>query len=62
LNKTTGDALPALEYGGRTKIVSRNRRRQKTVRTVSIQSRPFMGPTFEKEKPKMPALWAGSVK
>jgi hypothetical protein len=50
-----------LEYGGRTKIVSR-RRRQRTAHTVSIQARPFMGPAFETEKPKLPALWARSVK
>ena len=61
LNKTTGDALPALEYGGRTKIVAR-RRRQRTVRTVNIQARPYMGPAFEKEKPKLPDLWRASVK
>ena len=61
LNKTTGDALPALEYGGRTKIVARRRQNRK-VRTISIQARPFMGPAFEREKPKLPALWAGSVK
>ena len=62
LNQKTGNALSALEYGGRTQIVSRNRRRQRTVRTVHIQPRPFMGPAFEKEKPKLPAMWAGSVK
>ena len=61
LNKTTGDALPALEYGGRTKIVAR-RRRQRRVRTVNIQARPFMGPVFEKEKTKLPDLWRASVK
>ena len=61
LNQKSGEALPALEYGGRTKIASR-RRRQRTVHTVSIQARPFMGPAFETEKPKLPALWARSVK
>ena len=61
LNKTTGDALSALEYGGRTKIVARRRQNRK-VRTISIQARPFMGPAFEKEKPKLPDLWRASVK
>ena len=61
LNKTTGDALPALEYGGRTKIVARRHRRRK-VHTVNIQARPFMGPAFEREKPILPALWTGSIK
>jgi hypothetical protein len=29
---------------------------------ASYGARPFMGPAFEKEKPHLPAMWAGSVK
>ncbi len=61
LNKPTAEALPALEYGGKTKIVAR-RRGKRTIRTVNIDARPFMGPAFETEKPKLPILWAASIK
>ena len=49
--------LPILEYGGTETITSHGKRI-----TVSYQARPFMGPAFEKEKPKLPALWRDSVK
>ena len=29
---------------------------------MTYRARPFMGPAFEQEKAKLPALWAGSVK
>jgi len=29
---------------------------------VKIKARPFMGPAFNKEKPKLPAMWASSIK
>ena len=29
---------------------------------MTYRARPFMGPAMEQEKPKLPALWAGSVK
>lgn len=50
-----------LEFGGKTDV--RHRRRGKVVRTrVSIDQRPFMGPALEKERPKLPKRWAGSVR
>ena len=54
----TAEAPPLLEYGGRA------RRRGCKGRNVmaSYRARPFMGPAFEREKPKLPAMWAGSVK
>jgi hypothetical protein len=54
----TAEAPPLLEYGGRA------RRRGRKGRNVmaSYRARPFMGPAFEKEKPKLPAMWAGSVR
>jgi len=30
--------------------------------TLHYRARPFMGPAFEREKPKLPAMWAGSIK
>ena len=52
------EAPPLLEYGGRAR---RKDRRGKNV-AATYRPHPFMGPAFEKEKPKLPALWAGSVK
>jgi len=54
----TAEAPPLLEYGGRT------RRRGRKGRNVmaSYRARPFMGPAFEREKPKLPAMWRDSVK
>lgn len=52
-----GEAPAILEYGGRTTIKSGGKRKQ-----VVYRARPYMQPAFEKEKPKLPALWANSVK
>ena len=54
----TAEAPPLLEYGGR----ARRKDRRGRVRTTTYRPRSFMGPAFEKEKPKLPAMWAGSVK
>ncbi len=55
--RSVAEAPPLLEYGGATTL----KRRGKSKRAV-YRPRPFMGPAFEKEKAKLPALWAGSVK
>ncbi len=47
-----GEAPSALEYGG-TATVDKTK--------VTIRPRPFMGPAFEKEKPKLPRMWKDSV-
>lgn len=52
-----GDAPSALEYGGMVML-----KRDKDKTKVNIRPRPFMGPAFDKEKPKLPALWQNSVK
>ena len=54
----TAEAPPLLEYGGRA------RRKDRKGRNVlaTYRPRPFMGPAFEQEKPKLPAMWANSVK
>jgi hypothetical protein len=51
-----GQAPELLEYGGTTTL----QRRGKRVR-ANYQGRPFMGPAFEKEQPKLPAMWRDSV-
>ena len=56
LNKGT-DAPAILEHGG---SVTR-RRRKKRVR-MTYRPRPFMGPAFEREKPKLPQMWRDSVR
>jgi hypothetical protein len=55
--KGRGGAPSLLEYGGETMI-----KRQGKARRVHYQARPYMGPAFEKEQPKLPALWRNSTK
>ena len=61
LNQKIGDAPHALERGGASTVIQGRRGRRKK-RRVKIKARPFMGPAFNKEKPKLPAMWAGSIK
>lgn len=56
LNRSTG-APETLEHGGETTIETK---RRKSIR-VEIEARPFMGPAFQQELPKLPALWRDSV-
>lgn len=60
LNQKIGDAPHALEYGGTSTVVEglRGRRRKRRVR---IKPRPYMGPAFEQERPKLAAMWRDSV-
>lgn len=62
-----GEALPALEYGGKSHAVDfvyhgGNQRRTKIRRPITVQARPFMGPALAKEKAVLPELWRDSVK
>jgi hypothetical protein len=50
-----------LEFGGTTKVKTRRRGRLVTQR-ARVETRPYMGPAFEKERPKLPRMWAGSVR
>jgi len=61
LNHKSGEALPALEHGGPVRIVAGRRGRRRS-RAVMIRKRPFMGPAFEQEKPKLPAMWRDSIR
>lgn len=57
LNQKNTDAPHTLEYGGMTTIEIRTAKRQ-----VRIVPRPYMGPAFEQEKPKLPAMWRDAIK
>lgn len=55
------DAPHVLEFGGKT-TVARRRRGKRERRRVRIVRRPYMGPALEKERSKLPKLWANSVR
>ena len=55
--KGRGEAPPLLEYGGKTTLKRRGKRKRTT-----YKARPYMGPAFEKEKPQLPAMWRDSVR
>lgn len=58
--KGRGEAPSLLEYGGHTQVEHRgNPRKRKRAR---VRARPFMGPAFEQEQPKLPAMWRDSIK
>lgn len=52
-----GKAPSVLEHGG-TIMLERNGQRT----PAQVRPRPFMGPAFEKEQPKLPAMWRDSIK
>jgi len=52
-----GEAPHLLEYGGTGTVERRGKRKR-----AKVRPRPFMGPAFEKEKPKLPTMWRGSVR
>jgi hypothetical protein len=52
-----GDAPSLLEYGGTFTGEQRGRRK-----TRRYRARPFMGPAFEKEQPKLPGMWQDSIR
>ena len=56
------DAPNVLEFGGATVVERRRRRGRRERRKVRIARRPYMGPALEKERPKLPKLWANSVR
>lgn len=57
LLNTGTDAPALLEHGG-----SVTRRRRKRRVRATYRARPFMGPAFERERPKLPAMWKDSVR
>ena len=54
--KGRGEAPHLLEYGGPTTVKDKGKRKP-----AKVRARPFMGPALEAERPKLPAMWRGSV-
>ena len=54
--KGRGEAPHLLEYGGSTTMKTKGKRT-----AAKVRPRPFMGPALAAEKPKLPAMWRGSV-
>ena len=57
LNGNDGKAPSLLEYGGTTL-----RRKKGDVESVTVRPRPYMGPAFDRELPKLPGMWRDSVR
>ena len=55
---TGSDAPATLEYGGQAVVETSA---GQPVR-VAIEERPYMGPAFRQELPKVPAMWRDSVR
>ena len=63
LNQKVGNAPEALEHGGVSVITEWAPRGEKrSTRRVRIAARPFMGPAMAQEKPKLPKMWADSIR
>jgi len=52
-----GKAPELLEHGGTTTLTDRRGKKK----SADYNPRPFMGPAFEKESPKLPDMWRDSV-
>ncbi len=50
-----------LEFGGKVTRV-RRRRGTRVREKATYESRPYMGPALEKERPQLARIWAGSVR
>jgi len=61
LNQKIGDAPHALEHGGTSTVIEGLRGKRKK-RRVKMAARPYMGPAFEQEKPKLAAMWRDSIR
>ena len=61
LNQLNTDAPELLEHGGSATRLKKRANRPKKVR-MTYRPRPFMGPAFEREQPKLPAMWRDSVR
>lgn len=60
-----GEAPHLLEYGGTGSVQRKGPSaslRAGRRRRAKVRARPFMGPAFEKEQPKLPAMWRDSVR
>lgn len=61
LNKSSS-APETLEYGGTAIVKQRTKPGAYQKKTVTIAKRPYMNPALNQELPKLPAMWANSVK
>lgn len=66
LTSKSSGAQETLEHGGTATLmefqwVGRGRR-QRRKRNVRIAARPFMAPAMDKEIPKLPSMWANSIR
>jgi hypothetical protein len=61
LNQKIGNAPAALEHGGTSTVIEGLRGKRKK-RHLNIKARPYMGPAFEQEKPKLAAMWRDSIR
>jgi len=61
LNQKISDAPRTLEHGGTSTVIEGLRGKRKK-RRVKMAARPYMGPAFEQEKPKLAAMWRDSVR
>jgi len=52
-----GEAPGLLEHGGTTTLTDRRGKK----RAANYRARPFMGPAYQKESPKLPDMWRDSV-
>ena len=58
--KNTG--IPrTLEMGG-SSLMQIEKKGKRIKKKTAIAARPYMGPAFEKEKPKVPAMWRDSIR
>jgi len=55
--KGRGEAPHLLEYGGTHAVQRRGKRRR-----AKVRARPFMGPDFDKEEPKLDAMWRDNIR
>ncbi|AQT67947.1 hypothetical protein STSP2_01099 [Anaerohalosphaera lusitana] len=57
LQSKQGETPSVLEYGGRTTVKNKDKKKQ-----IEVKARPFMGPAYEKEQPKLPGMWQDAIK
>lgn len=57
----SGESKPELLEHGGTGIVVAQKRGKRTKKNATYKARPFMGPAFEKEQPKLPGMWADAL-
>lgn len=64
LNQRVGNAPEALEKGGPSEVLFRDRKTggAKTIKKVNIKKRAYMQPAFDAEKQNMDRLWSNSIK